>query len=290
LLLGAALAPTDPVLASDVQVGPPQSGEDGEVRFALTSEAGMNDGAAFPFVYLAIAIMLAQQTGEPFFLEWLGLDVAWRIGAGLAIGWIGGSVMGFLAFRLPEGSRLSETQEGLAALGITLLCYGSTELLHGYGFLAVFVSALAMRSAERRHEFHTHLHSFSDQVERLLLLILLVCFGASIAEGSIFRNLNWHVVAVAALVLFVVRPISAGLSLIGAPATRVEKAAIAFFGIRGLGSFYYLAFALGLATFPDPEMLWVTVSFVVLTSIVIHGTLVTPVMSRVDRSTVTRSE
>ena len=283
LLLGAALAPTDPVLASDVQVGPPHSGEDGEVRFALTSEAGMNDGAAFPFVYLAIAMMLTLQTGDSYAWRWLGVDVVWRIGAGLAIGWVGGRVMGYLAFQLPKGSRLSETREGLAALGITLLCYGSTELLYGYGFLAVFVSALAMRSAERRHEFHTQLHNFSEQVERLLLLIVLVCFGAAMAEGSIFRNLSWPVVAVTAITLFAVRPIAAGISLIGAPATSLEKAAIGFFGIRGLGSFYYLAFALGVAPFTSPEVLWVTVSFVVLASIVIHGTLVTPIMYRVDR-------
>ncbi len=282
LLLGAALAPTDPVLASDVQVGPPQSGEEGEVRFALTSEAGLNDGAAFPFVYLAIALAVAGEMHPGLLVEWFAIDVLWRVGAGLVIGWLGGKVMGYLTFHLPGGTGLSETREGLVALGITCLCYGSTELLHGYGFLAVFVAALAMRSVERRHDYHTQLHDFSEQIERLVMMILLVCFGAAIAEGSIFTHLTWQVAAVAAVTLFFVRPVAAGVSLIGLAASRPEKAAISFFGIRGLGSFYYLAFALGQAKFGDPQTLWVTVSFIVLVSIVLHGSLVTPAMRHVD--------
>ncbi|TIU23840.1 MAG: sodium:proton antiporter, partial [Mesorhizobium sp.] len=119
LLLGAALAPTDPVLASDIQVGPPQSGKEDDVRFALTSEAGLNDGAAFPFVYLAIAIALSSASGEPFFSRWLAVEVLWKIAAGVGIGWLGGKVMGYLTFHLPKRSGLSETKDGFVALGIT---------------------------------------------------------------------------------------------------------------------------------------------------------------------------
>lgn len=115
LLLGAALAPTDPVLASDVQVGPPQSGEEDEVRFALTSEAGLNDGAAFPFVYLAIAVALSQASGEPFLADWLLVDVIWKITAGVGIGWVGGKLMGYFAFRLPNRTGLAETKDGCCA-------------------------------------------------------------------------------------------------------------------------------------------------------------------------------
>ena len=167
LLLGAALAPTDPVLASDVQVGPPQSGQEDEVRFALTSEAGLNDGAAFPFVFLAIAIALSQVSAEPVFAKWFLIDVLWKVCAGVGIGWLGGKVMGHLTFRLPDRFKLSETQDGFVALGITCLAYGSTELLHGYGFLAVFMAAVAFRSVERRHSYHKNLHDFSEQIERL---------------------------------------------------------------------------------------------------------------------------
>ena len=284
LLLGAALAPTDPVLSSDIQVGPPQSGEEDEVRFALTSEAGLNDGAAFPFVYLAIAIALSAVSGEPFLAHWAMVDVVWKIAAGVGIGWIGGKAMGYLAFHLPRRTGLSETKDGFVALGITCLAYGSTEMVHGYGFLAVFVSALALRSVERHHDYHENLHNFAEQIERLLMMVLLVCFGAAIPEGSIFGALSWTVVITAALILFVVRPLCGWIGLIGFPAQPLEKGVIAFFGIRGLGSFYYLAFALGQAEFEGSKILWVTVCFVVLSSIIMHGVLVTPVMRWLDRS------
>lgn len=284
LLLGAALAPTDPVLASDVQVGPPQSGKEDEVRFALTSEAGLNDGAAFPFVYLAIAIALSQVSGGPFLTNWVLVAVLWKVAAGVAIGWLGGKTMGFLVFHLPNRTGLSETRDGFAVLGMTCLAYGTTELANGYGFLAVFVSAVALRSVERKHEYHENLHAFSDQIERLVMMVLLVCFGAAIAEGSIFGALTWPVVIVAALILFVIRPLSGLVSLTGFAATRQTKGAIAFFGIRGLGSFYYVAYALGQADFQSIETLWATVCCVVLASILIHGALVTPIMRRLDAS------
>ena len=149
MLLGASLAPTDPVLASDVQVGPPGEGLEDEVRFTLTSEAGLNDGLAFPFVNLAIALALAGQTGEPWLVKWLTVDVLWKLAAGLVAGWIVGRVLGWLTFRLPNRAKLSRTGDGFVALGITCLAYGLTEMVHGYGFLAVFVAALAPASAER---------------------------------------------------------------------------------------------------------------------------------------------
>ena len=282
LLLGAALAPTDPVLASDVQVGPPQSGKEDEVRFALTSEAGLNDGAAFPFVYLAIAIALSNASGQPFFGDWLLIDVVWRTAAGVGIGWLGGKVMGYLTFRLPNRAGISEPKDGLVALGITCLAYGSTELLHGYGFLAVFIAATAFRSVERRHTYHKNLHDFTEQIERLLMMVLLVCFGAAIAEGSIFRALSWGVIGTAALILVVVRPLTAWMGLVGYVLPPLEKGVIAFFGIRGLGSFYYITYALGQAEFEQSQILWVTVCFVVLCSILMHGVLVTPIMRRLD--------
>jgi NhaP-type Na+/H+ or K+/H+ antiporter len=147
----------------------------------------------------------------------------------------------------------------------------------------VFVAALTLRSVERAHSYHENLHTFAEQIERLLMMALLVFFGAAIAEGSVFKALNWNVVAVAALVLFVVRPLSAWISLMGSPEPPREKAVIAFFGIRGLGSFYYVAYAIGQAQFERPEDLWVTVCLVVLASIVLHGIAATPVMRHLDR-------
>lgn len=292
VLLGAVLASTDPVLASDVQLGAPseEGEEEDEVRFALTSEAGLNDGLSFPFVYLAIALALSQASGEPWLGHWLAMDVLWRLAAGVGVGWLTGRLLAYVTFRLPNRAQLSRTGDGFVALGITCLSYGLTELVHGYGFLAVFVAALTLRGSERKHKYHENLHAFSEQIERLLMMVLLVCFGAAIAEGSIFDALSAPVMMVALLVIFLVRPLSAWIGLIGEPQPLREKAAIAFFGIRGLGSFYYLAFALGETEFDQPNILWVTVCLVVLVSIVLHGTTVTPAMRHLDRHRKGRAE
>ena len=290
LLLGAALAPTDPVLASDVQVGPPQSGEEDEVRFTLTAEAGLNDGLAFPFVNLAIAISANGLLPGPWLLEWALEDVAWKLGAGLALGWVVGMALGWLVFRVPNRARLSRTGEGFVALGVTLLVYGITEMAHGYGFLAVFVAALALRAAERHHRYHQTLHDFADQIERLLMMAILVLFGGAIA-GGLLAPLDWAGVAAALLILFVARPVAGMLALAGAPRPWDERAAIAFFGIRGLGSFYYLAYALNHeAGFEDvDEVLWATVGLTVLISVLLHGTTVTAAMRRLDHARGRRS-
>jgi len=283
ILLGAALAPTDPVLASDVQVGPPNSKEEDDVRFALTSEAGLNDALSFPFVYLAIAIALSQLSGDPWFREWLAVAVVWKLAAGIAIGWLSGRALGYLTFKASRSTRLSKTRDGLVAIGVTCITYGLTELANGYGFLAVFVAALTLRSTERRHSYHEELHDFTEQIERLFMMVILVCFGAAIAEGTIFQALTWPVVSFALATVLLLRPLAGLVGLAGSSHPMEEKAAIAFFGIRGLGSFYYLAYALGQVEFEHAETLWITVSLVVLLSVILHGIAVTPAMQYIDR-------
>ena len=282
LLLGAVLAPTDPVLAADVQVGPPRSGEEDEVRFTLTAEAGLNDGLAFPFVNLAVAAVAHGNLPGPWLLGWAAGDVAWKLGAGLAVGWAVGRALGWLTFRVPNRAGLSRTGEGFVALGVTFLAYGLTELAHGYGFLAVFVAALAVRAAERGHRYHERLHDFVDQTERLLMMVLLVLFGGAIA-GGLLDALTWAGAAAALVFLFAVRPAAGMASLAGSPLPPAERAAVAFFGIRGLGSFYYLAYALNEERFEGAEELWAVLGFTVLVSILLHGMTVTPAMRWLDR-------
>ncbi|MFN7101995.1 MAG: cation:proton antiporter [Pseudorhizobium sp.] len=285
VLLGAVLAPTDPVLASDIQVGPPKTGEEDEVRFSLTAEAGLNDGLSFPFVYLAIALATVVDGGYGEVLRtWLAVDVIWRLAAGLIVGWLTGRFLAYLTFRLPQRASLSRTGEGLVALGITCLCYGLTELVHGYGFLAVFVAGVTLRSVERQHAYHKSLHDFAEQIERLLMMVLIVCFGMILGDGRIFAAISWEIVVVAVLTIFLIRPLFGWLSLIGLPNRASEKLVISFFGIRGLGSFYYLAFATGQVTFGTEPTLWVTVFLIVLISIIVHGVAATPVMRRMDRN------
>lgn len=282
LLLGAALAPTDPVLASDIQVGPPQSGIEDEVRFALTSEAGLNDGLSFPFVHLAIAIALTAKDGSEVFQHWAAVDIVWRLAIGVALGWGSGKLFGWLAFKISVRS-LSLTKDGFVALGMTFTAYGLTQLFGGYGFLAVFLAAVAFRQAEREHDFHQQLHDFAEQIERLLMMVLLVCLGAIAASGPLFANIDWKIVTIAILTLVIVRPVLGWLSLIGTGHTLSESIIIAIFGIRGLGSIYYLAYATGQANFDKVEIVWATVLLIILASIVAHGVAVTPTMRWIDR-------
>ncbi len=283
VLLGAALAPTDPVLASDVQVGGPREGKEDEVRFALTSEAGLNDGLAFPFVNLAIALALVSETGGDWFLEWAAIDVVWKLFAGVGVGWIVGRGLGWLTFRMPNRAKLSRTGDGFVALGVTCLAYGLTEMAHGYGFLAVFVAALGLRAAERNHSYHEKLHDFAEQLERLLMMVLLVIFGGTIAAGGLFRGLTWEAGLFALVTLFLVRPITGWISLIGSRPEADERAVISFFGIRGLGTVYYLAYGVNHAHFPEADLLWSVSGLIILISIVLHGTTVTPAMRHLDR-------
>jgi sodium/hydrogen antiporter len=283
LLLGAALAPTDPVLASDVQVGPPRTGEEDEVRFGLTSEAGLNDGLAFPFVWLAIALGTAAAKGEPWFADWLAVNVLWEIVAGVGGGWLVGRLFGWATFHIPAETKLAQTGDGLIALAATFVSYGFTEILHAYGFLAVFVTALTIRGSHRDHDFQRDMHDVTEQIERIAMMVLLVVFGGALA-GGLLAPVGWRDVALVVLLLLVVRPLTGLVGLLGIEASRSEKLTLAFFGIRGVGSFYYLAFGLNHMSVPDGERLWAIVGLAVLLSVLLHGLTVTPVMRLLDRN------
>ena len=282
LLLGASLAPTDPVLAADVQVGPPRSGQEDEVRFGLTSEAGFNDGLAFPFVNLAIALGLAATTGEPWALNWLTHSVLWEIGAGIAGGWLVGWAFGWFTFHVPAETKLAKTGDGLIAIAATLVSYGLTEMIQCYGFLAVFVTALTLRHSHRDHEFHRDMHDITEQIERLAMMVLLLLFGGALVSG-LLAPLTWTDGFAAIVILLIVRPATGLIGLVGLKASWAEKMTIAFFGIRGVGSFYYLAYGLNHMEVESGERLWAIVGLVVLLSILLHGLSVTPIMRTLDR-------
>ncbi|WP_281250081.1 cation:proton antiporter [Nonomuraea jiangxiensis] len=264
-------------------MGEPADAEnaDDEVRFALTSEAGLNDGLAFPLVYAAIAVAVAGGTG--WLGEWALVDVLYRVAAGLICGLLIGRLLGRLFFHSPaEVLRLAERRDGFVALAATLLAYGVTELVHGYGFIAVFVTACTIRRVEHGHGYNNVLHGFVEQLERLFTAWLLLLLGGFVATGGL-AALTWRGAAVGLLLLLVIRPLAGWLSQVRGSASRKERLVISFFGIRGIGSLFYLAYALGEADFGvPPSELWAVTAFTVVVSVVLHGVTATPVMGRLD--------
>lgn len=269
LLLGAVLAPTDPVLASDVQVGPPLEGGEHPVRFALTTEAGLNDGLAFPFLYLALALAAASGWSAGLLGEWLAIDVGYRILVGAASGWVLGWLVARLLFDWPRENALSKTESGLVAFAGVLIVYGATELAEGYGFVAVFVAGLTLRRSETNHDYHAKLHDFVESLERALTAVLLFALGAAIP--SLLPHLSWGVAAIAAALIFLIRPVAAWASLAGLGIKGRERQVVAFYGIRGVGSIYYLAYAATHADLPDAGRLWAIVATAIVISTIVHG-------------------
>jgi NhaP-type Na+/H+ or K+/H+ antiporter len=170
----------------------------------------------------------------------------------------------------------------MIAFAATLIAYAGTEMVGGYGFLAVFVAAVVIRNQERKHSYLEVMHQFSDQIERLLSAVVLILFGGALASG-ILRFLEWEDIAVAIAVVMLVRPAAGMLGLARSEMSRPERGAVAFFGIRGVGSFYYLAYASNQVEFIQVEQVWAITALVVTISIVVHGVTATPVMAYIDR-------
>lgn len=293
ILLGACIAPTDPVLASEVQVEEPGrgmeeegvdgSGEGGEdeVRFALSSEAGLNDGFAFPFTNLAIAVALVGVAPTNWAGEWLLVDVGYRIVVGVGLGVVLGWLTARAVFATEPETAIAESVQGLEAVAGTLVVYGLTELAGGYGFIAVFVAAVTIRDYERDHEYNESLHEISELAEQIAMGIIMVFFGGAIV-GGLLAPLTVEAAIAAVAIVFLVRPLAGVAGLVGFDADPTKRGTIAFFGIRGIGSFYYLAHGLNEAAFADADLLWALVGTVIVISIVVHGITATPVVGRVS--------
>ncbi len=301
ILLGAVLAPTDPVLARSVQVGPPGESERHDIRFSLTVEAGLNDGLAFPFTYLAIAAVGMTAVGG-WTLEWFALDFVWRIVAGIAMGWAVGRAGAWYVFERKADAGMADmgedddvdedgqpssvalkysTSEGLVVLGTLLLAYGAAELVEGYGFLAVFVGAVTARQRENASRYHKISHHFIDQIEKIVLVGVLFAFGGMLASG-VLDALTWPGALLALALIFIIRPVGGFLAELNCNLPWHGKLTVAFLGIRGMGSVYYLAYGQNHATFSDLDVLWAVTAFAILASIVIHGVLSAPLMRMVE--------
>jgi NhaP-type Na+/H+ or K+/H+ antiporter len=269
VLLAAVLAPTDPVLAADVQVGPPLEGGEHPVRFTLTTEAGLNDGLAFPFVYLALFIAAAEGGAADWLPGWLGFYVLYKIALGAVFGAGAGWLLGKVMFAIPRGNMLANTSSGVVALAGVLVTYGFCELFEGYGFIAAFVMGVVLRRQEAEHEFHQRLHSFSESIEHAVTAIILVFLGGTIP--LLLPYLDWSHAILGLALIFIIRPAAGMVSLVGTDFSWRQRGVVAFYGVRGLGSIYYLAYAAGQIEFIDEGPLWATVAFTILVSTLVHG-------------------
>jgi len=303
VLLGAILAPTDPVLASAVQVE--SSGDRDRLRFSLTGEGGLNDGAAFPFVMLGLGLLGLHDLGTGGW-RWLAVDLVWATTGGLLIGGALGALIGRLVVYLRTRHQESIGLDEFLALGLVALAYGTAVLAYTYGFLAVFAAGLSLQRVKEQsgmihvpapeqsdhlpdhtpanHATHADhasaymmqaVRGFNGQLERVSELVVVLAVGAMLP----FAGLTAGAVGLLVLLFLAVRPVSVWLGLLGAPVSRDQRALIGWFGIRGIGSIYYLMYAIhqGLPQSLTEPIVAITLAAVTV-SIVLHGISVRPIM------------
>lgn len=274
LLLASVLAPTDPVLASELQLEHHQKNQkekDTGLRFALTGEAGINDGLAFPFVY--VAILWSESAGflDLDFTHILSYYFLYKIVVGVIIGGALGLAVSYLlsTYNYNKQKRITN---GFLALALTFLSYGLAELASSYGFLAVFATGVGLQYFER----HAHtkpsspLLNFIENTEKLTSLLWTVFFGGAVVSG-ILSYTDWEGIVFSLVFVLLIRPVTGYLALLNTRYPWKKRLAISFFGIKGIGSVFYLSFALLNGAFEGYEALFGIVSYTILFSILIHG-------------------
>ncbi|KAM3111740.1 cation:proton antiporter [Phormidesmis sp. 146-33] len=280
ILLGAILAPTDPVLASEVQLDDPNDRD--ELRFGLTSEGGLNDALAFPFVYFGLR-SLKDPNWDNWFKEWVAIDLLWAIFAGLVMGYLVARVIRWVDHKLQRVQTVDELMEDFVALSIVLISYSLTEIINGYGFLAVFVAGVTMRRRRDLDKSISQLH-FIERLEKLSEIGTILLLGSLLRVEPMLRFAGDAFIVAGALFL-VIRPVGAWLSTIALPGHPATRWLYGWFGIRGVGSIYYLAYALGSGLKGDTgeRIAWITFITIVL-SVILHGVTATPLMKWYERN------
>lgn len=274
LLLAAVLAPTDPVLASELQLEERQSFKERNtgLRYTLTAEAGINDGFAFPFVFLAILWSNSSSFGEIDWLHFTGYYLLFKIIGGILAGSFIGYVYSWVVqYHSKENRRY--ILDGFIAVALTFFSYGIAEVLHTYGFLSVFATGVFMQfhcGKNSDDNINTTMLHFAEETEKLLVALWTIFFGGAVVSGILSYTDVWGVIASLAFVL-ILRPIFGYLAMLTTDFSGPKKWAISFFGIRGIGSFFYLSYALMKGKFTDYDELFGIVSYVILFSILIHG-------------------
>lgn len=315
VLLGAILAPTDPVLASDVQVSNP--GDRDRLRFGLTGEGGLNDGTAFPFVMLGLGLLGVHELGEAGW-RWWSVDVLWAVAGGLGLGYLLGTLVGRAIIYLRMRHREALRSDEFIALGLIALAYGAALLCHTYGFLAVFAAGLALRridegsahapaaqtetqkaaselspdeqaasGAEAPANMMNAVQRFNSQLESFVEVGIVLAVGVLLATVEFERDILWFV----PVLFLLVRPLAVYAGLLGTQVSGSQRNLMSWFGIRGIGSLYYLLYAINHNIEPAlaERLLSVTLA-VVVASIVVHGISVTPLMQHYETRKATKKK
>jgi sodium/hydrogen antiporter len=277
ILLAAILAPTDPVLASEVQLADVEDRD--ELRFALTSEGGLNDALAFPFVYLGI-YAFKDPNWDNWFKKWVAIDLFWAIAAGIVMGIVVAKTVVWIEHYLQKRRSVDDLMENFVSLSIILLTYSLTELVNGYGFLAVFVAGwIVQKSYSSQPDKRLTQLEFTEQIEKLLEVTAIVILGTILLFEPMLKYLAESLL-IAGLLFLVIRPFGVWLSMLGSNLPRKTQSLMGWFGIRGLGSMYYLTYALGQGIQGETveQIAWITFTVIVL-SVIIHGITAAPLMS-----------
>ena len=282
VVLGAALAPTDPVLAGDVGVGPPGEEDEREPHFAVTAEAGLNDGLAFPFVTLGLFV--AAEGGGGWIAEWLLADALYAVAVGVGIGALGGWLLAAGVLRLRAKGLLARELDGWVAVAAVLVLYGAAELIGGFGFLAAFAGGLGFRRYERDHEANERVHEGAEVVEKFSELAAILLLGSMVTLAG-WSEAGWAGVALAPLLLLAIRPLSVFAAFVGSGISSRDRAFLAWFGVRGVGSLYYAAAAIatGLLAVDEARSVFWAIAVCVIASIVVHGITGSPFAGRLTR-------
>jgi sodium/hydrogen antiporter len=330
LIVAAALAPTDPVLANELR--PRAAGDAEPLRFALSGEGGCNDGAAWPFMLLGLALCGVEvsgttgmigasgsatsggASGQIASLSGFASSVAWGIVSALAIGWVLGAGVVALVTRVRLRFDLSLGVEGFLALGLMSACYGAAQLVHGYAFVAVFVAGVALRHQELRatgghtaptavlekvehgerdkaartpelaHAYIAEsMMAFAVEIEQTVELVLMLLIG-SVVSAHWRELIEWRAIWPALALLFVVRPLCTLIALAGSSATWPQRLLAGWLGIRGVGAFYYLLFAIERLQRVAQDAALAVVMAAIVGSVLLHGVSATLLLERYLRA------
>ena len=284
VLLGAILAPTDPVLASGVKT---EGGTDpGRLRFSLAGEGGLNDGSAFPFVMLGLGLLGMHDLGSGAWRWWM-LDLLWATAAGLLIGAAVGTLVGRLVVYLRTRHELALGRDEFLSLGLVALAYGAAQLVMASGFLAVFAAGLALQRVREPVDpdpasttMSDAVQGFNEQLEKLAELAIVLLVGAMLPYASLAFVSPWTVAGFVVLLFVALRPLAVLAGTHGEAMTPNQRLLTCWFGIRGIGSIYYLLFAIhhGLSGALAQQLVTLTL-LTVAASVVVHGVSVRPLMS-----------